>query len=144
MRASGPSGSLVLVNLRHKTIYWVYLYNQQAMIGSMHILNAALHGQPYKLDWCRHNLLAMCTRPCITTEMIMKVLNTIYVPQPKNFMDTCEWCTSVSSYVSLSVCHTFSSPEPKAHWWANSIPVTPSSVGPSSVNIFKHFLLCNY
>ena len=36
-----------------------------------------------------------------------------------------------------------SSPEPKAHWWANSIPVTPASVRPSSVNIFKH-LFWNY
>ena len=37
----------------------------------------------------------------------------------------------------------FSSPEPKAHERANSIPVTPSSVRPSvspSINIFKHLL----
>ena len=43
----------------------------------------------------------------------------------------------------------FSSPEPKAHWWANSIPVTSLSVRPSvvcrpSVNIFKHLLLWNH
>ena len=31
----------------------------------------------------------------------------------------------------------FSSPEPKAHWWANSIPVTPASVRPSVVS--QHF-----
>ena len=38
----------------------------------------------------------------------------------------------------------FSSPEPKAHWWANSIPVTPASaVCLSSVNIFKHPLPWN-
>ena len=38
----------------------------------------------------------------------------------------------------------FSLPEPKAHWWANSIPVTQASVRRSSVNIFKHLLLWNY
>ena len=44
----------------------------------------------------------------------------------------------------LSIC-IFSSPEPKAHGWANSIPVTPASVRrPSSVNIFKHLLLWNH
>ena len=31
----------------------------------------------------------------------------------------------------------FSSPEPKAHWWTNSIPVTPASVRPSVVR--QHF-----
>ena len=37
----------------------------------------------------------------------------------------------------------FSSPEPKAPWWAiSSIPMTPVSVHPASVNIFKH--LWNY
>ena len=34
----------------------------------------------------------------------------------------------------------FSSPEPKAHGWANSIPVTPASGVRPSVNIFKHLL----
>ena len=34
----------------------------------------------------------------------------------------------------------FSSPEPKAHWWTNSIPVTQASiVRPSSVNISNIF-----
>ena len=43
------------------------------------------------------------------------------------------------------IFHVFSSPEPKAHEWANSIPVTPASVRrPSSVNIFKHLLLWNH
>ena len=32
----------------------------------------------------------------------------------------------------------FSSPEPKAHWWANSIPVTPASVVRPSV-VRQHF-----
>ena len=40
--------------------------------------------------------------------------------------------------------YIISSPEPKAPRWANSIPVTPSSVRPSSLNIFKHLLLWNY
>ena len=49
----------------------------------------------------------------------------------------------------LLIFFIFSSPEPKAHWWANSIPVTPvsvvrPSVRQSSVNIFKHLLLWNY
>ena len=35
---------------------------------------------------------------------------------------------------------SFSSPEPKAHGWANSIPVTLSSFRRPSVNIFKHLL----
>ena len=33
----------------------------------------------------------------------------------------------------LGICLLFSSPEPKAHWWANSIPVTPASVVRPSV-----------
>ena len=38
--------------------------------------------------------------------------------------------------------YLFSSPEPKAQWWANSIPVTPASVvRPASINIFKRLLL---
>ena len=34
----------------------------------------------------------------------------------------------------------FSSPKPKAHGWANSIPVTLECVRHQSVNIFKHLL----
>ena len=38
----------------------------------------------------------------------------------------------------------FSSPEPKAHGWTNSIPVTPASVRRPSVHNFKHLLLWNH
>ena len=51
-----------------------------------------------------------------------------------------------SSFMQINTFHyLFSSPEPKAHWWANSIPVTPASVvrpsvvrRPSSV-VRQHF-----
>ena len=51
--------------------------------------------------------------------------------------------------IKFFVLFIFSSPEPKAHGWANSIPVTPasvrrlSSVRPS-VHNFKHLLLWNH
>ena len=41
--------------------------------------------------------------------------------------------------ISIADWHFFSSPEPKAHGWANIIPVTPASI-----NIFKHLLLWNH
>ena len=54
----------------------------------------------------------------------------------------------IRTNVLFNMFYIFSSPEPKAHWWAISIPVTPASVRPSvrlsSVNILKHLLLWNY
>ena len=41
---------------------------------------------------------------------------------------------------SKNIVGLFSSPEPKAHGWGNSITVTPASLRPSSDNIFKHLL----
>ena len=49
------------------------------------MLNATFHAQPYMLDWYKHNYLVMDTKGCIATEIIIKALNTIYVPQPKLF-----------------------------------------------------------
>ena len=45
----------------------------------------------------------------------------------------------------LHVSWIFSSPEPKAHGWANSIPVTPTSIiRRPSVHDFRHLLLWNH
>ena len=42
------------------------------------------------------------------TEMIMEALNTLFFAHSHNYqIDTCEFCISVCSSVSPSVCHTF-------------------------------------
>ena len=57
------------------------------------------------------------------------------------------WCASKLTEHVYMIClkigglcngSFFSSPEPKAHWWANSIPVTPASVVRPSV-VRQHF-----
>ena len=57
---------------------------------------------------------AMNTKGCIATEMIMKALNSIYVPSPNYLMDTRIYASvvhnvhvSVCSSVSPSACHSF-------------------------------------
>ena len=50
------------------------------------------------------------------------------------------------SCATNSNMYIFSSPEPKAHWWAYSIPVEPASVSACvcvCVNTFRHEYLCN-
>ena len=62
-----------------------------------------------------------------------------------NFIITSHDTNHNIKWMVCTMFYTFvSSPEPKAHWWANSIPVTPSSVvrpsvrRPSSV-VRQHF-----
>ena len=51
---------------------------------------------------------------------------------------------SRAHYWNFNKCKLlFSSPEPKAHGWANIIPVTLASIH-LSMNIFKHLLLWNH
>ena len=52
--------------------------------------------------------------------------------------------SDVTTLVIIIIIIIISSHEPKAHGWANSIPVTPSFVRRPSVNIFKHLLLWNH
>ena len=67
------------------------------------------------------------------TNPTLKFLTTQH-PQvpPWGMIQATEWKFYSTYFISF-----FSSPEPKAHWWANSIPVTPASVRPSVVR--QHF-----